>query len=281
MLTSLYLSIGIHRRTYISNGKFSLSAPLPLLWVIPSSIDVYETSGSSNSRIKKTESKADYLSRRYFADGSIKGRIRDREGHIDFSITTSMSDKNHRIPWDYNKFDQNGIVSLSKERSINSNAMSENIGPEISVCKGGLSVDRNIILNCPSSPTSSFRVLLPTETTNRRIKNFFFLRKTKSIIYSKQSRDSMVGSQFEIKQWKVFSMETPSVHKKIGCIKGRLEGYCQDKRTGFPWSEEERKLHFNVLELKAVKFAILAFTQNTKHGCSFLSSKDERMNNRI
>ena len=281
MLTSLYLSIGIHRRTYISNGKFSLSVPLPLLSVIPSPIDVYETSGSSNSRIKKTESEADYLSRRYFADGSIKGRIRDSEGHIDFSITTSMSDKNHRIPWDYNKFDQNGIVPLSRERSINSNAMSENIGPEISVCKGGLSVDRNIILNCPSSPTRSFRVLLPTETTNRRIKNFLFLRKTTSIIHSKQSRDSMVGSQFEIKQWKVFSMETPSVHKKIGCIKGRLEGYCQDKMTGFPWSEEERKLHFNVLELKAVKFAILAFTQNRKHGCSFLSSKDEGMNNRI
>ena len=37
----------------------------------------------------KTESEADYLSRRYFADGSIEGKIRDREGHIVFSITTS------------------------------------------------------------------------------------------------------------------------------------------------------------------------------------------------
>ena len=35
---------------------------------------------------KKTESEADYLSRLYFADGSIKGKIRDREGHIDFPV---------------------------------------------------------------------------------------------------------------------------------------------------------------------------------------------------
>ena len=75
----------------------------------------------------------------------------------------------------------------------------------------------------------------------------------------------MVDSQFEIKQWKVFSMETPSVDNKIVYIKGRLGSYCQSERTGGPWSEEERKLHINVLELKAAKSAILAFNRNRKH----------------
>ena len=100
--------------------------------------------------------------------------------------------------------------------------MSENIGQEISVCKVGLSLDRYIILNYPSSPSSSSPVSLPTETTNKQIKNFPFLQKTNSIIHSKQSRYSMVGSRIEIKQWKFFSMDTPSVDNKIGCIKGRL-----------------------------------------------------------
>ena len=69
--------------------RLSLSVLLPLFWVIPRSADVYKTTESSNSFVKKTESDANYLSRRYFADGSIKERIRDREEHIDFSITTS------------------------------------------------------------------------------------------------------------------------------------------------------------------------------------------------
>ena len=41
--------------------------------------------------------------------------------------------------------------------------------------------------------------------------------------------------------------------------------YCQGKRTGGPWSERERDLHINLLELKAANFAILTFTQNKKN----------------
>ena len=92
-----------------------------------------------------------------------------------------------------------GIIPLRWEVKKNCNAMSEKIGPEISVCKGDLSVDRNIILNYLSSPTSSSPVSVPTETANRRFMNFPFL------------------------QWKVFSLETHSLDNKIGCIKRRLE----------------------------------------------------------
>ena len=69
--------------------RLSLSVLLLLFWVIPRPVDVYETAESSNSFVKKAESEANYLSRRYFVDGNIKRRIRDREGRIDFSITTS------------------------------------------------------------------------------------------------------------------------------------------------------------------------------------------------
>ena len=97
-------------------GRFCLSVSLPLFRVIPNPIGVYKTIESSNSLVQKTESEADYPSRRYFADDIIKGITRDKEGRIDFSITTSrlcnkcekvftLPDKNHRIPWDYNKFD--------------------------------------------------------------------------------------------------------------------------------------------------------------------------------
>ena len=84
-----------------------------------------------------------------------KGAIINVEGHIGFSITTSrlpnqfctLPDKYHRISGNYNKFNQNRIIPLKRESSKNSYAISENIGPEISVCDGGLSSDRNNTFN--------------------------------------------------------------------------------------------------------------------------------------
>ena len=240
MLTSLYLSIGNHR-TYVSNGKVLSISSFVCFGLSPGPLVFTKLLKVAIALAKKTECEADYLSSQYFTDASMKGRIRDREGHIDFSITSrlrnqcekvfTLLNKNHRIPWDYNKFDQNGIIPLRRESSKNSNAMSENIGPEISVCKGGLSVDRNIILNCPSSITSSSPVPLPTEITYTRIKNFPFLRET--IVLSTQSTAEIQWwvSLYEIKQWKIFSKDTPC---KLECIKGRLGVYCQGERTGFP-----------------------------------------------
>ena len=124
--------------------------------------------------------------------------------------------------------------------------MSENIGLQINVCKGGLSVNRNIIFNCPSSPTSSSPVSLPTDITNRRTKNFPLLLK--QIGFSLQSRAEI--------QWRVHNLK----------LNNRwLGAYCQGERTRGPWFEEEKELHINALELKIARFEILVFTQNRKH----------------
>ena len=43
-----------------------------------------------------------------------------------------------------------------------------------------------------------------------------------------------------------------------------LEGwgtYCQGQKTGGPWTSQEKKDHINVLELRAVKYAILTFSR--------------------
>ena len=61
---------------------------------------------------------------------------------------------------------------------------------------------------------------------------------------------------------------------------------CQGITTGGPWSKEEKNLHINILELKAMKLALLNFTnrknlqrvhiQMDKHGSSHLSFKNGR-----
>ena len=42
------------------------------------------------------------------------------------------------------------------------------------------------------------------------------------------------------------------------------EASCQDQRTGGPWSQKEKELDIQILELKAVKLAILTFTKVKK-----------------
>ena len=47
-------------------------------------------------------------------------------------------------------------------------------------------------------------------------------------------------------------------------IDASLEGwgaYCQGQKTGGPWTSQEKKDHINVLELRAVKYAILTFSR--------------------
>ena len=106
--------------------RFSLSIPLPLFRIIPSPIGVYKTTYDSYSLVKKNERETDFISRRYFADDSIKGRIRDREGHINSFITKSrmrnqcqkvftLTKKYHRITQDYNNLIKMEL-SLSEEK---------------------------------------------------------------------------------------------------------------------------------------------------------------------
>ena len=40
-----------------------------------------------------------------------------------------------------------------------------------------------------------------------------------------------------------------------------MGSYCHDQKTGGPWTSQEKKDHINVLELRAVKYAILTFSR--------------------
>ena len=49
------------------------------------------------------------------------------------------------------------------------------------------------------------------------------------------------------------------------CLNKRLGAYCKGFSAGWKWSKEEKHFHINVLELLALKCAILTFTKNLSH----------------
>ena len=59
-------------------------------------------------------------------------------------------------------------------------------------------------------------------------------------------------------------MRTPYDHSDR-CLNKRLGTYCKGVSTGGKWSKEEKHFHINVLELLALKIAILTFTKNLSH----------------
>lgn len=117
-------------------GGFSLSVLLPLIRVILNLIGVNKTTESSNSLVKKAKSETDYLSRWYCTAGS------DREGHINFSITTSRSrtycEKSVLFPTKIIELLRIVISSMKMEFSLWEEKVQkifQETGPEISVWK--------------------------------------------------------------------------------------------------------------------------------------------------
>ena len=74
-----------------------------------------------------------------------------------------------------------------------------------------------------------------------------------------------MNGKLESLQWdKNSATRTPYDHSDR-CLDKRLEAYCKGVSTEGECSKEEKHFHINILELLALKFAILTFTNNLSH----------------
>ena len=59
----------------------------------------------------------------------------------------------------------------------------------------------------------------------------------------------------------LFSQLSPQIIIQTGASLTGWGGVCKGVQTSGQWSEEERTLHINVLELLAIKLAVFSFTK--------------------
>ena len=71
----------------------------------------------------------------------------------------------------------------------------------------------------------------------------------------------MVEREFTFSEWQTTENSNSTIHHPNICIQKGLGAVCQGTTTGGTWSYQERTKHINLLELIAVKFAILTFTR--------------------
>ena len=70
----------------------------------------------------------------------------------------------------------------------------------------------------------------------------------------------MVDKKFRIKQWPGHYSASLTDTNADRCFQG-WGAVCQGIRTGGPWSKKEQEYHINLLQLLAIKFALLTFSK--------------------
>ena len=139
--------------------------------------------------------------------------------------------------------------------------MSEVIHGIMGITSGLGKTDKNTFFNHSSSAPNPSTVSLLTTTANSISKtNTDLPHVCKPDSHSKK-RVVMVGQKSETLQWPIGYTTTGTGPYLDRCIQKRRGVVCQGIRIGGQWSEKERDLHINQLELLAIKFAILTFAK--------------------
>ena len=90
------------------------------------------------------------------------------------------------------------------------------------------------------------------------------LSVSNNIKHQVKNRVNLVDKELVVLQWpNLFSVE-PTSNYSNGCFPDRWGAVCNGVQTSRQWSEEERTLHINVLELLAIRLALFSFTKGKR-----------------
>ena len=120
-------------------------------------------------------------------------------------------------------------------------------------------ISRSSIIHHTSSSSSSDSISLPAASTSIGPERRNVLQRENYSRRSGTGRIAVVDRKPKILQWEVSNSGQASDSNTDRCLTGKLGSQLHE--TEGKWSVEKRKLHINILELLAVKNAILAFTK--------------------
>ena len=121
-------------------------------------------------------------------------------------------------------------------------------------------LSRETLVHCPGSASreNSVQVLATTNSGSERNK---FLSSGSKIKAAVTGRVEVVEGEFSSSERQTTENRNTTVNDTNGCFQNRLGAVCQGTTTGGTWSYQERTKHINILELIAVKHAIMTFTK--------------------
>ena len=127
---------------------------------------------------------------------------------------------------------------------------------------GALSAHRQT--NCVYSSyfPSSLALSAPAESETQSLSPIRPFRCYDRSVHGGQGRTSVVARAFECLEWEGSSPPFFRCDNRNRRLSHRLGAVCQGVTTGGLWSQMEKKLHINCLELLAGSFAVKSFTKD-------------------
>ena len=122
-----------------------------------------------------------------------------------------------------------------------------------------------VVINCPDHFTSTIPVSISSTGVNIIFTEKGVLQWSRDTGEFSHGGTPLKNGKLETLQWDENSATRTSYDHSDRCLNKRLGAYYKGVSTGEKWPKEEKHFHINVLELLALKFAILTFTKNLSH----------------
>ena len=257
---------GIKEICTVSVGRDSLQVPLSLFWSRSSSSNIYQNFKGTNFALEKASDSCDNISGRHVTRATDTRRVINEQRYNNFSSDSigicnqfekvyPSANPTNRISWLGDRFCRNETIFFSKKGGGDCSDVSKCNGRQFDF-KGFDQVTGEIDPHNSSDFTSETSDSFPATDANAGPENKHELKICDHSGPAGEREAAMVDNQHVI--------VPPDLTIFSDASKKDWGATCQEITTGGRWSSVEKSWHINVLELEAVRLAILSFTKFKK-----------------
>ena len=269
---------GITEICKIRMGREPLRIHVPLFWSRSSTSGVYKALEGSYGSPPQAQYSNNYIHRQHVDYRPDKGRYSHRKGHSNLSTAEprifiqskeigSIPLSGDRILGNEHQFEFINSQPSCRQSEKSSKHMQGNVPEEVYFDFRIDETSRPFDLDNTSSVAGSSTNSKSATITNKGSKIEEVFSEHSEVNSLGQGGTSVVDREPSPVQWEGINSKTlsPSFNSNR-CLNERLGAVCRGIRTGGQWCQEERGMHINILELLAVKLALLTFikTNNIK-----------------
>ena len=256
-------------------GRKLVRVPLHVCWPRTRPCDIYKADEDSNLAFKTDKHKSNSLSRRFSINGSNDRVSGDGKRHHHLSFATpGLCNKSGKIPDDTDQANRihRDTSGFREDDCITSTRQSGEINQQVSNSSGTAKNDssrvdqtnRKNVLCHTSSGTSQTPTQVFTVATDKRVAIERVLQ------YKNNPEQKIITGNYMVEekscnvQWETTECVASGYDNPDRCLDGRLVAHCQGIAIGGKWSKQESYKYINILEMIAVKLALLTFMKTRK-----------------
>ena len=248
-----------------------------LFRLVPGPSNFHKVNENSNSCLKEVEWDDYILSRRNLVNHRAQGRFIDTHRHSHFSpsklgLCHQLQEVCVRpmpcvgISRIGNRFSEYEGRTSQEESSKDQENISIFTLVRKSLSEGFSKVNRETLFYSNGSSSVTSTVQGPSATTKYRFLHEGVIRRHNCVTEGGKNRTGLAGAESESEQRMVHTVNCHTDRSPIQCFQVRVGAVCQGQSAGGPWSQEERREHINLLELKIStnSFGFIYFCRGTK-----------------